>query len=100
MRRYAFILTILGILLLFLLLSLQKPISITPKTNLNNTLQNQRVELTGIVTEQTYTTITIDDNLKLNCESCPAYLNKKVVIIGSVETWTTEPRIKVLEIKA
>jgi len=99
MRRYAFIITILGIIALIALLNLQKPIQISPETDLRDLLQNQKVQLIGTVTEQTYSSITLDNNLKLNCKSCPDYLNKKIEILGIVETWTTIPRIKVLEIK-
>tara|TARA_Y100000310_G_C20373456_1_gene664622 strand:- start:84 stop:386 length:303 start_codon:yes stop_codon:yes gene_type:complete len=100
MRRYAFILTILGILSLILLLNLQKPISLDYENNLTNLLQNQPIQISGLVTEQTYSTLTLDNEFKLNCESCPTYLNKNITVLGSVETWTTKPRIKVLEIKA
>jgi type II secretory pathway pseudopilin PulG len=99
MRRYAFILAILGILSLIILINLQKPIQITHEDNLTSLLQNQKVLLSGLVTEQTYSTITLNNEFKLNCESCPIYLNKKITILGTIETWTTNPRIKVLEIK-
>jgi len=98
MRRIAFIITILLFLTLIIIFTQQKPLQITHQDNLTNFLQNQKIQTTGTVTQQSLTTITLDNEITLNCNNCPNYLNQNITATATIQTWTKKPTLNVLKI--
>jgi hypothetical protein len=100
MRRLAFILTIILILTLIILLTIQKPISITHQNNLTSFKQNQKIQTQGTVTQQTLTTLTLNNEITLNCNNCPNYLNQNITATATLQTYTKNPTLEVLKINS
>jgi len=102
MRRFAFIITIMGLSLLIFLLLFTTPTTISSNQQLENLQENQKILTTGkVIKEMPYYNdkfLTLDNNIELICESCPSFLNKNITAIGIVETYTGKPKIKILKI--
>lgn len=102
MRRFALIITILGIFTLILIYIFQKPIPFNPKQNLSDMINNQQVIITGKVIKETnnnnYKVLILDNNLSLICPNpCPPLLNKNISAIVKYEEYYNQ--LKVLEIR-
>jgi uncharacterized membrane protein SpoIIM required for sporulation len=102
MRKIAFILTILGMLVLFSILLFQKPILINSPEELTKQIPNQLVQAKGTITQENTIKnskiLLLDNNLKASCDLyCPKYLNKSLTIIGTYDEFYSQ--IKILEIK-
>jgi hypothetical protein len=102
MRRYAFILTILGLFTLFLLLFVLPPKTIQNPEDFQFLEENQKVQVHGKVVKETLRTnekiLILDNEIELICDrSCPSYLNKEISAIGLLEKFN-KPQIIVLRI--
>ena len=102
MRKIAFILTILGMLVLLSMLLFQKPIFINSPEELTKQIPNQLVQAQGTVVQETlskkYKIILLDNELEASCDlSCPNFVNKTVSILGNYDDFYSQ--IKILEIK-
>jgi len=103
MRRFAFIITILGLLALLVLLN-KSPIQISNQEQLKGLEINTPVSITGkvIIEENIYETqrlLTLENNIKLTCQ-CPQNLrNKEISILGIVSEYDNEKQITILKIK-
>jgi len=102
MRRYAFIISILGIFILLLIYISQKPLPFNNKQNLSEIKNNQLLAIEGKVIKETqgnyYKTILLDNNIKLICDNpCPLLLNKNISVIVKYEEYYNQ--LKIIEIK-
>ncbi len=101
MRRFSFILTILGILLLIIILN-QKPIEINSEEDLEKIPENKKIKIIDkVVSEKiqgNLRILTLENNIKLICD-CKNYLNKKIYIEGIKDNYLNKNQIIVLKIK-
>ena len=102
MRRYVFIITILGIFTLLLIYIFQSPAPFNHKQNLSEIINNQLLTIQGQVIEETtnnnYKTLLLNNKISLICPlPCPSFLNKNISAIVKYEEYYE--RLKVLEIK-
>ena len=103
MRKYAFIIAILGIFVLLLFLNYQAPIPVSAPENLKNLTENQKVLTRGTVIEEKFQKsnkiLVLDNNLEILCDiKSPYYVNKNITILGVYDNFQ-KPRIKAMEIK-
>ena len=101
-KRLAFIITILGLFLIFALSLFVKPIIIDP-CSLPNTKENTYVQLSGLVSSD----IILSKNFKLliikngsceaeitcNCPSDSEFKGKEIIILGKVEIYKDKKQI-------
>ena len=104
MRRISFILTLLGIFILFLILLLSKPIPVSSPEQLKFLNQNQKILLQGKVIKESLNknsrALKLDNNLSLTCEKpCPSYLNQNIQAIAVIEEFNSNKYLKVLKIQ-
>ena len=101
MKNYALIITILGLFILLIILLTSKPIKINNLKDLEKLQANQKILISGKVTdEKTYgkTKYLTISNFQVICNSCPSYLNKNLSILGIKEDYTGKTRIVALKI--
>ena len=100
MRRYAFIIAILGIFALLLILILSKPLPISSPSELSKFQDNQKLLIDGKVIKQTASTLYLNNNFSLICDSsCPQYLNKNISAIAIKDSFNDKTQLKILRIK-
>jgi len=99
MRRFTFIITILGIFILILLLLFQTPISISSQSQLNKLQANQKILITGRVIKQTTSNIYLNNNFTIQCEDCPDYKNQDISTIVILNKYNNKNYLKALRIK-
>lgn len=98
MRRIAFIITIIGIFTLLSILTFQKPVQVNSINEINNIEDNKEIIIKGNVTSQTQSTITLSNRIKVQCYSCPSYLNKEITLKAIVEKYNNKTYIKTLKV--
>ncbi len=100
MRRYAFIISLLGIFSLLLILILSKPIPITSQSQLSSLQDNQKLLIEGKVIKQTSSTLYLNNNLSLLCDSsCPQVLNKNISALAIKDSFNDKTQLKILRLK-
>ncbi len=103
MRKFSFILTILGISVLLLLLFALPPTKISSPSQINSYISNQKFLIESEVIKETYSqnskTLHLKNNLSLSCTlPCPALLNKKISAIVKLERYNNKNYLKILEL--
>jgi hypothetical protein len=104
MRNIAFIIALLGIIALALLVLFQTPINIYSSSDLINLEDNQKVTVSGNVTNEyiaSYSrTLTLDNNITLycSCKSIPSLKGKSILATGVIDTYQ-RTKINVLNVK-
>lgn len=96
MRRWSFIVAVLGILILLLFLR-KEPIKVG---SLDDVIEGTKVEVVGtIVSEGSFDKFSVMkiDDIEIVC-SCFGFKDKEVRIIGSVEVYEGRKQVRVLEI--
>ncbi len=102
MKNLSLIITILGILVLFLLFYLP-PIPITSPENLTNLTTNQKVIINGQVIQEKLVKnariLILENDLQLTCD-CQSYLKKNITALGKINEFPVGKKtIIVLTIK-
>jgi len=103
MRKYAFILTVLGFFLLTIFFN-SSPISISSPDSLSNFEPNQKFLIQGTVIKETLSqnqkTLHLDNNFKISTDkNTPSLLNKNISAIIILETYNNNNYLKSLRIK-
>lgn len=104
MRKWAFILCILGLAILLFQLTFQTSKTINSPEEFSKLTENQKVQASGKVVEEKLSsanakTYTLDNEIQILCNlDCPFYLNKSISVIGILDTFQ-KPRIKALQIQ-
>jgi hypothetical protein len=103
MRRYSFIITILGLFSLLLILIISQPIPIFSPQELSQLQENQKVLIQGIVIKELFSQnnkiLTLNNEIQLICDkSCPNYLNKNITAIGTLSNFNKKNQIRILRI--
>lgn len=104
MRKLAFVLTLIGILILFLYMQFSSPIEITNGQKILELNNNQKVKVQGIVLEditlKDSRLIKLENNISLycDCEDIQNLKGKTISIIGIIDTFQYD-KIEVLNIK-
>ena len=99
MRRYAFILSLIGIFILLLIMLNSKPIIIYSSKELSNYQDNQKLLISGKVIKQTFSSLTLENNFSLTCDSsCPTYLNKNISALVLLDSFNNKKQLKILRI--
>jgi len=103
MKKLALTLSLIGIFALFMILNFSHPIQITAQSDLQNLIDNTKVQVQGrVVSEKQYSTekvLKLDNNIEVSCTSCPNYLNKTIQVIGTIENYQNRTRIISLSVK-
>ncbi len=104
LRKLSLIITMVGILSLFLILSLSKPIEVDSPSELSKLTANQKVQTVGkVVSERALyektKLILLDNSIELICDDCPPYSNKTVQALGITEIYQNKTQLSVLRIK-
>jgi len=104
MKKTALFLTIMGILFLILLsFFYQKPIN--SKTDITTLLPNQKVIISGKVTQEKntpYYRTLIVNNISILClHPCPSYLNSKIQVLAIIKEYKSRyfQALQIKEIK-
>lgn len=102
MKYISLILALAGIFSLILILQFQKTISISSSEQLNNLLENTKVQVEGSVTSirqfGSSQILTLNNKIELIC-NCPEYQNKKISAIGKLDEYNNKKRIQVSDIR-
>jgi hypothetical protein len=104
MRRWAFVFSIVGIFLLIMFVGLGNVTEIDNLEDLKGLIDNEKVIVSGKVENEKINSwekvMVLNNGIKLVCElNCGYYVGNKVRVLGIVESWTGEKRVRVLEIK-
>lgn len=99
MRKYAFILSILGILTLLSLALFLPPKQISSPSELPLIISNQKIQVTGRVFSQNAQTIKLDNDISLSCPDCPNYKNKTISAICTINQYNNRTYLEVLRMK-
>ena len=102
MRRYAFVIVILGMFAMVLLLN-KNPAEINSFEELKNFEVNTRVKVEGRVLQKInlydeVVLLKLNKNIELICECNESFVNKTVNAVGKVEEYKNKKQIMVLEI--
>ena len=102
MRRFAFVITILGLFTLLILQNLP-PKNLSSAEQLSQYQTNQKLIIKGKVIEETYVStykiLNLDNNFQLQCDlSCPSFLNKKIEALVTLEKFNNRNYLKILKI--
>ena len=104
MRKWQFIISVVGIFVL-LILTMELPVkSINSQKDLEKLVDNQKVELSGRVIKEsqwgTSLLLTLDNKVQLicNCPKSKIYQNKNISALGLVSSFGGK-RVKVLRLK-
>jgi len=89
-------------LALLSILLFQKPLPLSNSESLPSLIPNTLIQISGTVVQETLIKkskiLTLDNDLKASCDlSCPNFLNKTVLIIGTYDDFYNQ--IEILEIK-
>ena len=102
MRRYAFAIAILGMLVLAYFLLNGSVVEVKDVKDLESLTANQKVNAEGVVVgERKYgkgSLMELDNDIVLVCD-CYGFEGSKVEVLGLVEDYTGEKRIKVLKLR-
>jgi hypothetical protein len=104
MRRYSFIIAVLGILSLIVLLIFSPPINVTSPSQLTNLTENQKILISGqVLSEKTSNydkTLILDNNISLNLDkNSPFFLNKNITALCLLNNYDNKITLKALKIK-
>lgn len=99
MRKYVFILSIIGIILLLALSIFLPPKSVLSPQELNVLQPSQKVLVTGEVVKQTSSSIYLSNDFILSCPNCPDYKNKTISAICTIDQYNNRTYLNVLRIK-
>ena len=100
----SFVLMIAGISALLLILAFQPPQEISAQNFLENMLENQKVQTSGIViTEKQFGSskiIILNNSIEIVCNSCPAQSlkNRSISIVGTISKYQNKTQIIAAEI--
>jgi len=101
MRRFAFVIAILGMFVLVLLLN-KSEIEVNNYEELEGLEINERVIVNGFVVSERYifeeVLLTLDNNLELICECVGNFEGREINAVGVVEDYKGKKQIRVLEI--
>ena len=101
MRRYAFAIALLGMIILAYFILNGRVVEVKEAKDLDGLTANQKVHVLGeVIGERKYgkgSLMELDNELVLVCD-CYGFEGKKVDVLGLVEDYTGEKRIKVLRI--
>ncbi|MBU0760129.1 MAG: hypothetical protein KJ600_01155 [Nanoarchaeota archaeon] len=102
MRRFAFVIAILGMFVLVLLLS-QKPVSVIGYEDLEDLELNTRVEVVGEVVSEKIIygdnkVLVLDGGIELVCEGVGGFVGNEVRVVGVVNEYDGKKQVSVLEI--
>ena len=102
MRRFAFVIAIVGLFLLALLLN-QKPKEVSDYEGLRNFEINSKVIVEGRVVSEKLIydgnkILTLDNGLELICECSENFKGKIVEVVGIVEEYNDKKQIRVLRL--
>ena len=102
MRRFAFVIVILGMFVLVLLLS-KGAIGIDSYEELEKLEINERVIVSGVVVSERVIfedrLLELDNGLELVCECEGGFKGNKVEVVGVVEEYRGRKQIRVLELR-
>lgn len=105
MRKIAFVASILGIFILFLLSAVLPPTPISSLSGLNKTINNQKIITSGKVVEErfypSYSLLKLDNSLPLHCDcKSLSFMNKNISALGIINEFPLGNKyIKILKIK-
>jgi hypothetical protein len=102
MRRFAFIIAILGILVLAILMNLP-PKEISDKEELSSLEINQKVSIQGKVTSErilyeNQKLLVLDNKIELVCECPSAFKDKNISVLGIISEYDGKKQVTVLRI--
>ena len=102
MKKISFIITILGIFILFLAFALPPKIISSP-SELSSLIPNQKILIQSQVIRETYSkdykTLTLNNGIQLKCDLSCNYLNKNISAITILESYNNKNYLKILKIK-
>ncbi len=105
MRKLTFIISLLGILILLLISILIHPIQLLAPSDLNNTINNQKVLVSGKIIDEkiyaSYKILKLNNSISLNCNCKSSPLkDKNISALGIINEFPIgNKQIKVLKIK-
>ncbi|MEI6849921.1 MAG: hypothetical protein WCK29_02700 [archaeon] len=104
MQRIALLLTLIGIIFLASFIQISSPLTVNSNKTLEKLLQNQKVQVQGIVVKETQTTfnriLVLDNHITLYCDcaNIPKLLNRDIAALGIIDTYQNS-KIEVINIK-
>ena len=104
MQRIALLIVLIGIIFLASYIEISSPLRVNSDKEIKNLLENQKVFVSGQVIKESQTSfsrkIVLDNNITIDCDclSIPKLINKKILVLGIVDTYQNS-KIKVLKIK-
>jgi len=103
MKKLSFLITLIGILILLIMMQFSSPIQVNSQTELENLIDNQKVQTSGkVIDEKIYEnskTLVLDNKIEVICNSCPSYFNKNIIVSGILDNYNNKNKIIALKIK-
>ncbi len=87
-----------GIIILMFMLNFSNPVKVNSPQDLETLEDNTKVQIEGTVIKQTSSSIKLDNNLTLDCENCPSYLNQTIKAEAFIDNYNNRTYLKTLKI--